>query len=392
MTQTTAYDTEVMHDWDEGDGRAAFEALSDVYRRENGTVPTERTAESVRLSAKTGLLREDPPDVWFDWPGENLKPYLEAGVLADLTDVWTEHDLESKYIAGARDVARFDGRYVALPVNIHRINNLFYDTEVVESAGVDPTHAQSPREFIEMLKQVEDATDATALIQPWKNPGPVLQLWATTLLGEFGADTYQTVVEGNARAKRSQIERALDLVREIAEFIPEKSMFLDLATGPSEFVDENVAFYVQGDWSTSVFNATDDFAFREDWGHTSFPGTDGLYQMNMDATLVPKMTEWTEGIDAFLRTIASVEGQIAFNVRKGSIPPRTDIPDDEFSPFQRSQMADFERSRGQPASIAHGLAVRPDRYIELLTTFVTFSESWDVEATTDEIVNVLTSS
>ncbi|MFB6201700.1 MAG: ABC transporter substrate-binding protein [Halorhabdus sp.] len=392
MAQTAMRAVEVMHDWDEGDGRAAFQALSEVYRRENGTAPSERTADSVRLSAKTGLLREDPPDVWFDWPGENLEPYLEAGVLADLTDVWTEHDLESKYIAGARDVARFDGRYVALPVNIHRINNLFYDTGVVESAGVDPTRAGSPREFIDMLEQIEDATDATALIQPWKNPGPVLQLWATTLLGEFGADTYQAVVEGDARAKRSQIEHALDLVREIADFVPEKSLFLDLATGPGEFVAEDVAFYVQGDWSTSVFNATDDFAFREDWGHAPFPGTDGLYQMNMDATLVPAVTGRTEGIDAFLRTIASVDGQIAFNVRKGSIPPRTDVPDDEFSPFQRSQMADFERSRAQPPSIAHGLAVRPDRYIELLTTFVSFSESWDVGATTDEIVTVLTSS
>ncbi|WP_211194982.1 ABC transporter substrate-binding protein [Halorhabdus amylolytica] len=380
---------EVMHDWEDGDGRAAIDGLLDVYRRNSGGSADERTADSVRLSAKTGLLREDPPDVWFDWPGKNLEPYLEADVLADLTDVWQEHDLESRYISGARDVARDEDRYVALPMNIHRLNNLFYDVETVESAGVDPSDAGSPREFLEVLEQVVDATDAVGLIQPWKNPVPVLQLWETTLIGEFGADTYRSIVDGDVRANRGQIEEALELVRGIADFVPERSLFLDIAEAPVEFVSSNAAFYVQGDWSTSVFNAAEDFSFRADWGHAAFPGTEGLYQMNMDATLVPKMIGRTDAMDAFLATVGSVEGQVAFNAQKGSIPPRTDVPDDEFSPFQRMQMDAFEHSRSQPASVAHGLAVRPDRYIELLTTFVSFTETWDVDATTRAVVDVL---
>ena len=111
--------------------------------------------------------------------------------------------------------------------------------------------------------------------------------------------------------------------------------------------------------------------------------------MNMDAALVAEMVDNRDGIDAFLQTLSSVEGQKAFNRPKGSIPPRTDVPDDEFTPFQQTQMQAFERSRDQPPSIAHGLAVDPNQLIQLLTTFASFAETRDVETTTREIVDAL---
>lgn len=388
MARTTARSIEVMHDWVDGDGRAAFDALLEEFGRQHSEYSvTERTADSVRLSAKTGLLREDPPDVWIDWPGKNLGPYVEADVLRDLTPIWDENDLEGHYLEGAQSVARFDGQYFAIPTNIHRLNNLFYDVETVEEAGVDPSAIDSPREFLETLEQIEDATDEIPFIQPLKNPTPLLQLWATVLLGEFGVDTYRSVIEGNARANRGAIEDTLQIVRQYSEFMSEDALFLDLTSGPRRFVDSGAAFFSQGDWSVSVFDAAEDFEFRRDWEQAPFPGTDSQYMMNMDATLVAEMAGNRESIDAFLRTVSSVAGQKAFNRAKGSIPARMDVPDDEFSPFQRTQMQAFERSRDQPPSIAHGLAVGPNQLIELLMTFASFAESWNVDATTREVVD-----
>lgn len=233
MAQTTARSVEVMHDWVDGDGKAAMDALSEEFRRQHsGSTVTERTADSVRLSAKTGLLREDPPDVWFDWPGNNLNPYVEADVLRDLTPIWEENDLERQYLDGAQSVARFDGQYFAIPTGIHRLNNLFYNVETVEAAGVDPAAIDSPREFLEVLEQIEDATEAIPFVQPLKNPTPLLQLWATVLIGEFGVDTYRSIVDENARANRGAIEDALQIVRQYSEFLSDDALFLDMATGP----------------------------------------------------------------------------------------------------------------------------------------------------------------
>jgi len=387
MAQTTR-SVEVMHDWQDGDGRAAIEALFEVFRGRGGSV-TERPADSVRLSAKTGLLRADPPDVWFDWPGMNLEPYVEADVLADLTPIWEANGLADSYLEGAQSVARFDDRYVAVPTNIHGLNNLFYDVETVEAAGVDPAGVDSPREFLAVLEQVVAETGAVGFVQPWKNPAPLLQLWAATVLGEFGLDTYRAIIDGDARENRGSIAEALDIVREFAEFVTDDALFLDMAAAPHRFTSTDAAFFFQGDWAASVLNAATDFEYRTDWEHVPFPGTDGQFLMNMDAALVAGMTDARDGIDEFLRTVSSVDGQRAFNSAKGSIPPRTDVPEDDFSPFGRTQMRAFERSRAQPPSIAHGLAVRPNQHIQLLTAFASFAADWDVDAATGEILATL---
>jgi len=386
--RSTAGTIEVMHDWKSGDGESAFQALLDVYRRRHDGSLTARSTDSVRLSVKTELLRRDPPDIWFDWPGRNLEPYVEADVLTDVSGVWADSDLEAHYMDGPSDLSRFDGRYLAVPMNIHRSNNLFYNVEHAERAGVDPATVDSPREFVEALEQVEDATDAVGFVQPMKNPWPVLQLWATVLLGQFGLDTYQSVIAGEATQNRGAIEESLELVARYVDFATDDALFLDLTDAQDHFRAEDSAFFFQGDWSATAFDTTADFDFRSDWDHVPFPGTDGLYVMNMDAALAASMSERTETVETFLETAGSVDGQVAFNRAKGSIPPRTDVPEREFSPFQRMQMESFETSRSQPPSVAHGLAVRPGQRIDLLTAFGTFVSERDVDRTGEELIEV----
>jgi len=59
---------------------------------------------------------------------------------------------------------------------------------------------------------------------------------------------------------------------------------------------------------------------------------------------------------AFLRVVASVEGQVMFNIKKGSIPARIDAPMDQFDEIARATMADFRADKLAP-SCAHGSAV-----------------------------------
>jgi glucose/mannose transport system substrate-binding protein len=53
--------------------------------------------------------------------------------------------------------------------------------------------------------------------------------------------------------------------------------------------------------------------------------------------------------------VASVEGQQAFNTRKGSIPARSDADPADYPAYQRAAIADFKRLRLVP-SCAHGSA------------------------------------
>jgi glucose/mannose transport system substrate-binding protein len=57
--------------------------------------------------------------------------------------------------------------------------------------------------------------------------------------------------------------------------------------------------------------------------------------------------------NGWLKTVASVEGQQAFNTRKGSIRVRSDADRADYPAYQRAAIADFKRLRLVP-SCAHG--------------------------------------
>ena len=381
---------ELLHRLVGGDGATALSAFLEGFTDRHSDVPLEDvTDENLSLTVKSRILKESPPDVWIEWPGKNLSPYVDAGVLADVDDVWEGRDMARQYLDGPRKAARFDGTYRAVPLNIHRTNNLFYNADLVAEAGVDPAGADSPRAFVDMLRQAADATGTTGMLFPMRNPWTVLQLFETVLLGEHGHDVYRAVIDGRARTNRRAVADALDIVSAYADLATDDALYMALTDANDGFVEGESVFFHQGDWAAGAYAETDDFEYGRDWEHVPFPGTEGLYAMNMDAVVASANTGDPEAVGAFLEYAGSADGQRRFNSRKGSIPPRTDVRMDEFTPFLRGQHEDFQASRAQPLSITHGLGVGPQQLIELKTAMSTLVADWDVEAAAESVVAAL---
>ncbi|MCU4716462.1 ABC transporter substrate-binding protein [Halapricum hydrolyticum] len=378
---------ELLHRMVGGDGEAAMSALLEGFQsRHPGVSLGDVTDENLSLTVKSRILKENPPDVWVEWPGKNLAPYVEAGVLADVSDVWTDAAMEREYLDGPRSAATFEGTYHAVPLNIHRINNLFYNVELAVEAGVDPSSVSSPREFVELLRQVEVETGQVGMLLPMKNPWTVLQLWETVLLGEHGHDVYQSVTDGEAGRHRRAIEDALDIVSAYADLATDDALYVSLTDANERFIEGESVFFHQGDWAAGAYTETDGFRYGSNWDHVPFPGTEGRYAMNMDAVIASEATDNDEAVEAFLRYAGSADGQRRFNQKKGSIPPRTDVAMGQFTGFLQRQHEDFESSRSQPLSITHGLGVRPEQLIELKTAIASFVAERDVDAAASEMV------
>ena len=380
-------DTELLHRMVGGDGEAAMEALLSGFQSRHPDVSLgDVTNENLSLAVKSRILKETPPDLWIEWPGKNLFPYVEANVLADISDVWNQSDMERQYLDGPRGASEFDGVYHAVPLNIHRINNLFYNVDLAVEAGIDPSSASSPREFVEMLRQAEAETGQVGMLFPMKNPWTVLQLWETVLLGEHGHDVYKAVSDGRASANRQAIADALDIVGSYADLATDDALYMSLTDANERFIEGESTFFHQGDWAAGAYTETDGFTYGSDWEHVPFPGTEGEYAMNMDAVIASSMTDNEDAVGTFLQYAGSADGQRRFNQKKGSIPPRTDVSMGEFNAFLQGQHKAFQSSRSQPLSITHGLGVRPDQLIELKTAMSSFVAEWDIDAATQEVV------
>lgn len=380
---------EVQHWWTGGDGGPAIEALFEGFKEQYPDVEVEQNpvsggaGQNLKTVIKRRVLNDNPPSSWQAWPGANLAPYVEADKLQNIGDsVWSENGMEDAYLQGPKDAAKGGSdTFVSVPLNIHRLNNLFFNVEVVEQAGVDPASISKPSALVDAMKTIDEETDAVGMANQTKSAWSTGQLWAQVLLGEAGAETYTAFTEGKVSENEDAVKNALSIVKEYKQYFNQDAGSLTWQEANKKLINGEAAFFHQGDWAAGMYRSEDGFEFESQWDHVPFPGTDGMYALNMDSFPAPKNNPSPDATTKFLQYVGSVDAQKRFNPKKGSIPPRTDVPTDDFGPFLQRQMEQFKSSDVQPPSIQHGLAIPPEQLSSFEEAMAGFISNWNVEGT-----------
>lgn len=354
---------ELLHGWSGGDGQAAFDSMLEGFKKTHSDIDVDDKAiggggnTSLDARINTRLNNQNPPSSWTEWPGKNLQQFTSADLLGDIGEsVWSNNSMKSAYLNGPKQAAMSNGNFVCVPTNIHRMNNLFYNTDVIEAAGVDPSAIDSPASLVDAMEAVSNNTDAVGMAHSTKSPWTTLQLWATVFLGQAGTDAYDAFINGNG--DKAAVSDALTTVTTYSEYFPEDASTIGWKEANNMLMEGTAGFFHQGDWAAGSYGS--DFAFEENWNHLPFPGTSGYYALNMDSWVFPRDGPASEAAKTWLQYVGTKDAQIRFNTEKGSVPPRTDVSTKEFGPFQTAQIEDLQGSDVQLPSIAHGLAVEPE--------------------------------
>ncbi|WP_049983553.1 ABC transporter substrate-binding protein [Halorubrum sp. BV1] len=384
---------EIIHWWTAGGEQDAYQALLDGFREEHPDVeivdnPAPGGAGSaIDTVVQNRVIDGNPPSTFQIWPGQALTPYTDENLLEDIGDsVWDE-EMRNAYLDGVVDLSQPAGNLVAVPINIHRLNNLFYNVSVLDDAGVDPTDIDGPEDLLGVFETLDAETDVTPMAHQTQSPWSSLQLWESIFVGEQGVDAYQTLIGGDVSSLEDEVRSALELLADYLEYIPEDAGSISWDQGNNDVISGDAAFLHQGDWAAGQYRSAEDFEFESDWDMVPFPGTSGVYQSVIDSFVFPTGNPSPEATEKFLNYAGSVDAQERFNPIKGSIPPRTDVPMDEFGDFLSRQFEDFQNSNTQPPAIAHGTAVAPAIQSSLDEVFANFNGNRDVDAAYDGIVN-----
>jgi|AntDeeMinimDraft_5_1070356.scaffolds.fasta_scaffold00110_18 glucose/mannose transport system substrate-binding protein len=375
-------DVEMAHFWQEGGGKRMIEELFTDFRSKHPGVEVTDQANTIDdhgMLVKSQILREEPPPVFVEWPGQNLAPYQQAGAIRDISDLWADNGWADVFIEGPRERSQLDGAYYGIPIDIHRMNNLFYHVDLAEEYGVDPTRVDSPSEFLEVLAACDDG-DLIGMEQPMKNPSDVLQLFANIVIGEFGAETYAGITEGQTRRYESELRQAVELLDAYADLAREDATFVDMVQANERFMDRESVFFHQGDWMAGSYEDQADFDYGVDWDHAVFPGTEGVFMLSTDALVAAEHADFGEDTRAFLEFMASPPAQQTLNRIKGSIPPREDVDISGYPQILREQFQDFKSASHFPAG--HALQITPDAFVEAKIAASEFVTTRDVERTT----------
>ncbi|WP_419707151.1 ABC transporter substrate-binding protein [Promicromonospora sp. NFX87] len=350
---------EVFTWWAAGSEKAGLDALVGEFEKQhpgiefvNGAVAGGAGSAAKDL-LQTRLQAADPPDTFQAHAGAELQDYIDAAQIEDVSDLYDEFGLTDAFPADLVDrLSSDDGAIYSIPSNIHRANVVWANPTVLEENGIDPSAQYEDLDAWITDLETLDAAGVTPLSvgTTWTQ----VHLLETVLLASLGADAYSGLWDGSTDWEGAEVTAALENFETLMGFTNDDRDGLDWPEATQMVIDGGAAFNVMGDWAVAAFEEQDK-ALGTDFTAAPVPGTDGTFDFLADSFTLPVGAPDAEGAKAWLETVGSLEGQVAFNKAKGSIPARTDADPADFSEYQQTAIESFANDT-IVSSLAHGAA------------------------------------
>ncbi len=351
-----------------------FEAKNPGVKVVNAAVAGD-AGTNAKAVLKTRMLGGDAPGTFQVHGGsELLDGWVKPGHMAPITKLFDDNGWRTHFPAQLLDMVSANGEIYAVPSNVHRGNALWYNKALFDANGLKPPATVD--EWMAVCKTLKDK-GVTPLSLASRNKWEVLHLFESLLVAAGGADFYEDLFAGKIAWTDERVKKALTLLKDLLPYVNDNhaTMTWDQASGMVQ--EGKAAMNVMGDWAKGYFEAHQ-WVADKDYGAVPTPGTVGVFFVVTDTFGLPAKAPNPQATLALLRVIGSVEGQAAFNPKKGSIPARTDVPMDAFDPIAKSIMTDFGKDVLVP-SAAHGSAVAESFVISLNDQLSVFIQDKDVE-------------
>lgn len=136
-----AGEVEVLHWWTSGGEKRAADTLRRLVEEKGHTWKDFAVAggggEAAMTVLKTRAVSGNPPSA-AQIKGPDIQEWGELGLLANLDNVAEQGKWDELLPKQVAKVMQYDDSYVAVPVNVHRVNWLWINPEVFEKAGAKP--------------------------------------------------------------------------------------------------------------------------------------------------------------------------------------------------------------------------------------------------------------
>ena len=350
---------EVLHWWTSGGEAAALNVLKQNLEKQGVAwqdMPVAGGGGEQAMTVLRSRATSGNPPTAAQMLGYDIQDWGALGVAGNLDELAAKEGWDKVIPAALQNFSKYDGHWIAAPVNIHSTNWMWASKEAFDKAGITelPTDWDSLIAALDKLK----AAGITPIAhggQPWQDA----TVFEAVVVSTGGPEFYKKALNDfDPEALGSDtMKQVFDRMTQLRGYFDENFSGRDWNLSSSMVMEGQAGIQFMGDWAKGEFINAGKVP-GQDFLCARFPGTQGTVLFNADQFVMFGVgDEKTENQTKLASAILSPEFQIAFNKVKGSVPARTDISDAEFDDCAKKGMKDLAEASEKGTlygSLAHG--------------------------------------
>ncbi|MGO4437124.1 ABC transporter substrate-binding protein [Rhizobium sp. RAF56] len=370
-------EVQMLHWWTSGGEAAALNVLKGDLAKEGFAwkdVPVAGGGGDAAMTALKAMVAAGTYPTASQMLGYTVLDYAAAGVMGDLTETAVKEGWDKSVPAALQKFSVYNGKWVAAPVNVHSVNWLWINKAVMDKIG-----GTQPKTFDDLIALLDKAKAAGVVPlalggQNWQEATMFDSIVLSTGGPEFYKKAFNDLDE--ASLKSDTMKKSFDNLATIVKYVDPNFSGRDWNLATAMVIKGDALVQVMGDWAKGEFVAAKKTPDK-DFLCYRFPGTDGSVIYNSDMFGMFNVPEDRKAAQVALATATlSKSFQSAFNVVKGSVPARTDVPDTAFDACGKKGIADLKAANDGGTlfgSLAQGYGAPPavaNAYKDVVSKFV----------------------
>jgi len=338
---------EVLHWWTSPGELEAQNILKNVLAKQNiqwkDFAVDGGGGDSALRVLQMRALSGNPPDA-AQIKGPDIVEWAKMGMIKKVdyivpSPVWRQHIPYT-----VKQTVSYNGYYLALPLNIHRVNWLWLNKEIFDELALEiPTTWDQFFSVADKIK-LADYTPIAHGKTSWQNS----VLFESVVISVLGAARYrQAFVEFDDEVLNSpEMLEAFKKFKRFNEYIGNDLQGKGWASSGEMLIEKKAAMLFMGDWVKGMWLASNKVAMQ-DYLCVDVPQSKGIFSYNIDSFVFfdkhDKKNESTIDLnnETFAKTLLSTDFQHTFNIKKGSIPVRMNMDMQDFDECSQKAYADF---------------------------------------------------
>jgi glucose/mannose transport system substrate-binding protein len=317
---------EVIHWWTSGGESAAVKVFADQFRAAGGTWVDTAIAggANARTAAINRTVGGSPPTAMQFNTGKQFDDLVENDLLTNVDGQAGAQNWKAILPPAFLQAVTRNGHQYAVPVNIHGQNWLFYSTDALAKAGVQPPN--NWEELFPALDQLKSAGLIPLAFSGQKNWER--NLFNNVMAGRGGRDVFVAFwgKRDTAMVKAPEFRKVVETYKRLRSYVDPGSPGRNWNDATNLVIQGKAGMQFMGDWAKGEFTAAGLTPGKE-YGCTVLSDHGMSYVMGGDVFAFPKLKDPTQAKAQQLlaRVLLEPDTQVMFAQKKGSIPVRLDV-------------------------------------------------------------------